>query len=272
MSASLAVLAAGCGSDAPEISLHQSDQPVVFFNGFTIPKFPTAKDQLNYARSSFPDPEEKRAAFEFVRRYFPKDRAESGEAVLHLAFMNFGFDYRFALLQDHHRAIEDYAYIIRYYADQPSVMAKAYWYMGWIYCDLLSEKEKGLEFYWRIVNEYPDVPMGISSPVPWVSLVYPDNQVTNRPAPKKTNEKWAGLALLEIIRHSPDQKMVSKAFDLIWKGYKNSTPTGLALSLMLKDETGIDKIQPYVQEYLSVNKASPFLVKKLKTAINKDLP
>lgn len=267
---SACLILTGCPSEKPPISLHESDQPVVYFNGYTIPKFPRAIDQLNYARSGFPNKEEKRAAFEFVIRYFPHDRAECGEAILNIAYMNFGFDYRFALIQDYTQAIEEYKTIIKYYADQPSVMAKAYWYIGWIYCDLLNQKADGLAFYWKIIKEYPDTQLGITSPVPWVSLVYPEDDPNSKPKPQKIKTQWAEIALLEIIRNSSDSKEVINAFSLLWENYKNRASTGMALKLLLTTQRYPTDIRPYVHAYLDLYKTNPFLTNELKSLIADD--
>jgi len=268
----LVLLVSGCGSDTPDMSLHESDQPVVVFNGFSLPKFPTARGQLNYARSGFTTQEKKKAAFEFVLRHFPLDRAECGEAVLNLAYMNFGFDYRFALLQDYHNAIEEYKTIIKYYADQPEVMAKAYWYLGWIYCELLDQKENGIFYFWRIVSEYPQVHRGISSPVPWVSLVYPEKPSEFKPRKEKIVSKWAGIALLEIIRHSDETDDVLNAFDRLWEEYRKSISTGLAIKLLLADKQYLQKVKPYVHEYLALNIANVYLAKELTSAAKEEKP
>lgn len=262
----------GCGSEPSSHSLKETEQPVILFKGYTIPKFPRARDQLNYARSGFPDKEEKRAAFEFVIRHFPQDRLECGEAVLNLAFMNFGFDYRFALLRDYYAAIEEYKTIIKYYADQPPVMAKAYWYLGWIYCDLLNEGEKGLTYFRRIVHEYPDIQMGISPPVPWVSLVYPEEPGRDEPRSGKTITRWASLALLEIIRHSPDMEAAYDAFNILWQRYKKSVPTGLAIRLLLKKESTAEKVRPYIAQYLALNSANTYLADELRRLEKEILP
>lgn len=262
------ILQVGCRTEPKNLSLHDSDQPVVFFNGYTIPKFPRAIDQLNYARSGFPSNDEKKAAFEFVLRHFPQDRAECGEAILNIAYMNFGFDYRFALIQDYLNALEEYKTITRYYADQPSVMAKAYWYIGWIYCDLLSRKEEGLEYFRKIINEYPDTAFGITSPVPWVTLVYLEEDIKAKPKPKKVTTQWAEIALLEIIRHSRDGVEVSDAFDQLWQKFRNKAATGQAMKLLLQRPAHAEQVKPRVHAFLDQYRANPFLARELQAVLD----
>lgn len=258
----------GCNDPHENFILPKTDMPVVTFKGYSIPQFPTGQDQLNYARSGFPDVNEKRAALNFIAELFPGDRLACGNAALNLAYMNFGSDYRFALQLDYHSAVKDYLKIISDFQDQPEVLVKANWYLGWIYCDLLDDAESGLKYYWKIVDVYPDRKMGISSPVPWVSLVY--NQPINGgplEKQKQTQCHWADLSLLEIVRHAPDQNEALRAFDRLWKDHRDSLTTGYAIKLLLEDKAHQKKILPFAKQYLEIHHTNTYLVAEIDAMI-----
>ncbi|WP_299979651.1 hypothetical protein [Desulfobacula sp.] len=261
----LAALASDCCSDKPtSLSLPKSDPPIISFQGFKIPQFPTARGQLNYAKSVFPDPEEKKAALKILFNFFPEAKLQCGNAALNLAYMNLGYDYRFAARQAYYNAIKDYRDVIKNFKGYPQILVKANWYLGWIHCDLLKEKKIGIPYFRHIVKTYPDLQMGISSPVPWVSLVYPLTVTGKQPTKDTTNKQWASLALLEIIRHAPNRNEVFNAFDLLWKNYQNSVPTGLAIKLLLQDERYAQIAMPYIEKYLALNIANPYLAREIR--------
>ena len=259
-----AMILNGCGDQSTSISFPKSELPVILFQGFNIPQFPTAKGQLNYAKSGFPNPEEKKAAFNVLFHIFPEAKTECGNAALYIAYMNLGYDYRFANRKNYTNAIKAYHDVINNFKKYPQITVKAYWYLGWIYCDLLQDKEKGISYYWRIVENYPDIKTGISSPVPWVSLVYPMTIKGSPPPKDKTKNQWAGLALLEIIRHASDKTEVYNAFDILWKTYQKSIPTGLAIKSLLQNITTAQKALPYIEPYLALNIANIYLAREIK--------
>ena len=92
--------------------------------------------------------------------------------------------------------------------------------------------------------------MGISSPVPWVSLVYPLVNKDEQSLKKQSKTQWASISLLEIIRHSTDQAEVFYAFDLLWEKYQNSVSTGLAIKLLLDNKDYRQKILPYTKKQI----------------------
>ncbi len=253
-----------CKDDSTALSFPKSELPVVSYQGFSIPQFPTAQGQLNYAKSGFPDPDEKKTAFEFIFHAFPEKREECGNAALYLAYMNLGLDYRFATKENFDKAILAYQDVINSFKGHPRILIKAQWYLGWIYCDLLGEKKVGIQYYWQIVKTYPDVKMGISSPVPWVSLVFPLSQKNAQPTKKKPTIYWASISLLEIIRHTTDKIEAFNSFDLLWKNYQHSASTGLAIKLLLENETYQQEILPYTEKYLTLNIANPYLTKEIQ--------
>ncbi|MCP3890080.1 MAG: hypothetical protein GY702_14600, partial [Desulfobulbaceae bacterium] len=185
-------------------------------------------------------------------------------AALYLSYLNLGFDYRFAKKEDCYNATKAYQGVINNYKGYPEIIVKAYWYLGWIHCDLLNEKEIGIGYYWNIVGKYPDLEIGISSPVPWVSLVYPLTAKEVQPAKVKAQKQWASIALLEIIRHSNNKTEVEKAFDVLWQDYKSSVPTGLAINLMLQNKKCTKKALLYVDKYLALDIANLYLTLEIK--------
>ncbi|MEN8210240.1 MAG: hypothetical protein ABFR31_00865, partial [Thermodesulfobacteriota bacterium] len=208
-----------CSEEPVSLSLVQAELPHINFKGFNIPKFPTALGQLNYAKSGFVDSKEKKASLEIISFLFPESRLECGHADLNLAYMKLGHDYRFANQHDFNNSILSYHEVIQNYSKYPQILVHANWYLGWIHCDLLNSKKTGVKYFWHIVKTWPEIKMGISSPVPWVSLVYPSQEKSDQSTNKKTNVYWAGLSLLEIIRHTENLSESLKAFDLLWRNY-----------------------------------------------------
>ena len=260
----IAPLLNSCSNEPTSLSFPKSKLPVILFQGYKIPQFPTARGQLNYAKSGFANPEEKKAALQILFKIFPKAKLQCGNAALYLAYINLGYDYRFANRQDYMNAIAAYHDVIINFKAHPEILVKAYWYLGWIHCDLLKEKKLGIPYFWHIVRTWPDIRMGISSPVPWVSLVYPSTIKGDQPAKNSTNKQWAGIALLEIIRHASGKTEMFNAFDILWKNYRNTVPTGLAIKLLLCDERYAQKALPYIEQYLALNVANKYLAREIK--------
>ena len=252
-----------CSQEPVSLSLVQTELPHINFQGFKIPKFPTALGQLNYAKSGFVDSKEKKAALEIISFLFPESRVQCGHAALNLAYMKLGYDYRFANQYDFHNAIISYHKVIQNYKKYPQILVNANWYLGWIHCDLLNSKNTGVEYFWHIVKTWPEIKMGISSPVPWVSLVYPSKEKSDQSLNNKANVYWAGISLLEIIRHTEKKEESLKAFDLLWEKYNKTILTGLALNLMLEKNELKAKIVPFVKPYLELNVANKYLARQI---------
>jgi len=252
-----------CSEEHVSLSLVQSELPHINFQGFNIPKFPTALGQLNYAKSGFVDSKEKKAALEIIPSLFPESQVQCGHAALNLAYMKLGHDYRFANQHDFYNAISSYHEVIRNYPKYPQILVQANWYLGWIHCDLLNSKKTGMKYFWHIVKTWPETKMGISSPVPWVSLVYPSVMKSEQSAKSKKSVYWAGLALLEIIRHTENKDESLKAFDLLWEKYNKTILTGLALNLMLENKEVKAEIVSFVKPYLEFNVANKYLARQI---------
>ncbi len=116
----------GCSDEPTSLSFPGSALPIISFQGFKIPQFPTAQGQLNYAKSGFANPEEKKAALEILFKIFPEAGLECGNAALYLAYMNLGYDYRFATRQNYTNAIAAYHDVIENFKEYPQILVTAY--------------------------------------------------------------------------------------------------------------------------------------------------
>jgi hypothetical protein len=257
-------LLTGCSDEPTSISFPKSELSIISFQGFKIPRFPTAQGQLNYAKSGFASSEEKIAALKLLFKDFPEAKLQCGNASLLLAYMNLGYDYRFATRQDYTNAIAAYHDVIKNFKEYPQILVKAYWYLGWIHCDLSKEKEPGITYFWHIVKTYPDIETGISSPVPWVSLVYPLTLKGDQPIKPTANKQWASLSLLEIIRHTSKKTEAFEAFDILWAKYRNSVSTGLAIKLLLCNKEYAQKARLYIKKYIALDIANKYLTKEIE--------
>jgi tetratricopeptide (TPR) repeat protein len=208
-------------------------------NGYDIELFDTPEQQLQYARTRLTDPNEKHAAFELVIERFSEAKTLRAEAELELAYLALGVDYRFADSVTCLHAIEKYKRIIFQYADLPLVCAKAHWYLGWIYADLLKQKRKAIAHYQTIVEFFPDATIDMRPPVPWAGLVLP--QAIDRPMAVYAypSYKWSSLALLEIIRNSEREDEKWTAFEKLWSGDRASLAMGYALRALVYDSPSL---------------------------------
>ncbi len=269
MIAAAACLVAGCNDTAPTAPAPRAALPSVTIGGYLVPKFPSPSEQFNYAKSWFADPGEKRAALDAVALLYPVARMEKGHAALELAYTRLGGDYRMASRRRCLETIAEYNDILQEYEDLPEIRAKAHWYIGWIYCDLINETASGIESYRKVVEEYPDVRTVPAPPVPWVSIVYPADLEADRPATNTAPHYWAGIALVEIIRYSRDLDAVWDAFETLWKNYRAAPATGRALKLLLTRPVLGEKAKLFASEYLAGENVSPHLSKDIRMAMVK---
>ena len=262
------LLLSSCSEEPTSLFLVQSELPHIEFKGFNIPQFPTAQGQLNYAKSGFVDSQKKKAALQIISFLFPASEIQCGNAALTLSYMNLGNDYRFANQHDFNNAVISYHEVIQNYSRHPQILIKANWYLGWIHCELLNQKDTGLAYYWYVVKTWPEIQMGISSPVPWVSLVYPSSRKGEQLENSKTQIYWASISLLEIIRHTDDKDEALKAFNILWKKYQKTVVTGLALKLMLKKADLAADVKFFVKPYLKLNIANKYLSEQIYDQAN----
>lgn len=268
----LPVIISGCTNPPERLIPPKAPPAVKIQDGFEIPVFSSAMGQLNYARSGFTDKREKKAAFRAVLDLFPRDIRECGHASIGLAYLHLEPDYRFASPKTIRRAAVDFNSVLDRFAGQPDVVVKAHWYLGWIYTELMDEPEKGLVHFWRIVREFPDAPVSQSPPVPWVNLVSPPKQTQDRKHPQGPEKLWAEVALLEIIRNTPDHTRAALAFDHLAERFPAGAATGFALKFMLTDPGLANHALPRVAPYLSQYTENPYLIRDIRMLAQKASP
>jgi len=260
-----AALVSGPGCSAPPESLTDTRETLagIIQDGITIPQFPSAADQLNYARSGLAGRQEKMAALRAVKTLFGQDRMACGQAALGLAYLHLEPQYRFASDLDIQRAIKDFQAVANQYQDLPDVQAKALWYLGWIHTELAQDLKKAMGYYWQVAKAFDHIPLSLSHTAPWVTLVYGLEPVHKMPqAPEKD---WAQVALLEIVRHSPDTGEAIAAIHLLLDRYPASQAAGLALKHMLADPVLAPHAQAPAADYLAKKPANPYLARDIQT-------
>lgn len=257
------IAAGGCSDQGMGPEAGPGSREKVVYDGFGIPVFETATDQLNYARSLFSNPKEKSAALKVLIERFPEDREKRGEARLELAYLHLGDDFRLAGSNACRQALADYESIAKDYEDLSSVAIKAYWYMAWIYTDLLSDKKRGVAMYSILAENYPENSFSRISPVPWLDLIFPGPRTKPYTADDRHVYSWAGLALLEIVRNTDNESKRMAAFQKLWKQHPKSLATGFALKEMLRHAASSDDFAGEVDAYIKINTVNP--------ALNKDL-
>ncbi len=255
----------GCTGPPDNLTTSKTDLPVKVQDGFEIPKFPSAGGQLNFAKSGFTDKKKKMAAYRAVLTLFPEDRLECGHASIGMAYLHLEPDYRFASPLAIRKAANDFKAIIDDFSTLPDVLAKAHWYLGWIYTELMKTPEKGLVHYWQIAGQFPDIPMNMFPPVPWVNIVYPSDQTLKDQKPATPQKLWAEVALLEIVKNCKDKSQTIKAFDLLYDRFFLSPATGFAIKAMLADPELAAHAFAGVDPYLSRNTDNPYLARDIRT-------
>lgn len=260
----LALASFGCSSNEPP-GQQSTPLPLIVQDGISIPHQANAMDQLNYARSGLRDKKVKMAAFRAVSFLFPNDRLECAHAALGLAYLHLEPQHRFATPLDIRQAVNDFSSVLTDFPDLPDIQAKALWYLGWIHTDLLDAPDQGIAFYWRVVREYPDVPMNLSPTVPWITLVYSDNPVKKQLKPSAPKKFWSQVALLEIVKNSRKSDEVLSAFHLLIAHHFTTQATGLAIRHLLSVPALADHARPQVASYLLRNPGNPYLAKDIRT-------
>ncbi len=264
------ILFFGCREDSSYLQQPEKKLVTIVINNYQIPVFPTAEDQFNYTRSWFKDFNEKKAALEGVIQLYPKARLQCGMASLDLAYSLMGNDHRLARKEEYQKAIAKYREILSNFGDIPEIIAKSYWYMGWIYCDLLQDPTRGIQQYQVIISDYPDIEMSLASPIPWVSIVYPPEQTSGKPFYKKLHISWANLAAIEIIRHTEEDTKALEAFQVLWEKSTFHDTVGIGLKLILQRKSLFERIKPLASEYLDNIATNPYLQKDIAMALKKN--
>jgi hypothetical protein len=244
-----------CTAEDPGNRWDQGKKPfkTKTYENHDIPVFQTALKQLNYALTRYSDDEEKASALRVVLELFPQARRESAEACLALAYLTLGSDFRFADISTCRRTIGYYEKIIGDFPDMPGICAKALWYIGWIYTDLLKERRKGIETYRKVVAQYPDEGFLPFPRLAWQAS-FVDGEKEIQPLAEK--EFWAALALLEIIRcadHADEKLMAGKK---LIQSYPSCLSTGYAV-LILLDEPALEE-QVFEMAKACLNSGMPY--------------
>lgn len=237
-------------------------------DGYIIELFATPEQQLQYTRKWYCDPGGKRTALELLIKRFPEAKSIRAEAELDLAYLTLGEDYRFADQAACLRAVKKYQKITSQYAGLLSVCAKACWYMGWIYTDILKQKRKGLAYYQIIVKRYPDAILTLSPPVPWAGKVLPQAIEKPKPVYQYPIYKWRNIALLEIIRNSDNEDEKWTAFEELWSHERDSLAMGYAFRFLIKDSSSLaQKTAAKASEYLKTRQFSPPIAEEVRIAL-----
>lgn len=237
-------------------------------NGYAIELFAAPEQQLQYTRTLFADLNQKRTALEVLMERFPEARTVCAEAELELAYLALGDDYRFSDSAACRRAIEKYQQIASHYADLPPVCAKAHWYMGWIYADLLKQKRKAILHYQLMVKHYPEATLSLKPPVPWAGWVLPQASEKPMAVYEYPNYKWSSLALLEIIRNSEseDEKWIS--FEKLWSSDRTSLAMQFAFRALVEDSPALaKKVAARARIYLEAQLFSQPIAEDIRVAL-----
>ncbi len=231
---------------------HRQERNFVVVDGYRIPVFHDAEEQLEYARSFITRNEEQKAALEAVKVLFPHARKEVAESLLDLIYFDLGGDYRLASRVQCQKAVKRLEDLIHSYRDVFRACARAQWYIGWIYTDLLKDRAKGLEAYYAVFSKYPDEVFYISSP--FDSSLF--NHREKGQEAENTGEKhwWGALALLEIYRHTVG---FTRKLDLVSElvsRYPTDLSTGYALVDLLSHHRDNATLVLYATRYIETNK------------------
>ncbi len=246
----VSALLIGCKDRPAEHQDAKVEQASIEVSGFQIPVFSTAGEQLNYTRSWFAKIQEKKAALQAFIKIYPQEKRYCGLAALDLAYLQLGSDFRFAEEYASFAAIKAYRTILDNYGEFPEIMAKAHWYIGWIYSDLLKDTKKGVDEYQQLVSLYPKESVALLPPAPWVSIIYQTDANVNITLSNQPVNKWAALALVEIIRHTDNEESAWVAYQKLWGSYSDNVITGFGLKLMLQRKFHIEETLEMAKQYI----------------------
>ena len=263
------LLQLGCSGPPEELVSPAPDQHTLVQDGISLPRFDTAENQLNYAFSGLIDPKEKMAAFRAVLARFPQDRPACARAALGLAYLYLEPEYRFATDLEIRQSINDFERVLADYGDLPDIRAKALWYLGWSHTELNNDPDLGLPYYWQIVHTLGNVPMHLSPTVPWINLVYTQESSLKALKPAGPQTYWAQVALLEIVRNSPDTAQTLSAFQRLMDRFGASQAAGLALKHMLSHPKLASHALPLAAVYLNQPRTNPYLARDIRALMEK---
>ncbi len=267
----LLLVVAGCDEAPPTFQVREPALQVRTINGHAVPAFPTPEEQLAYTRSSFTDLDEERAALEAVALLFPDAEQQEGEAALELAYLQLGPDYRLASTEARQAAIAAYQAIIKTHGRFPAIAARAQWYVGWIACTLLDERQRGLAAFRAVVEQYPQVERTTAPGMPLVSLAEPSAEAAS-PAGGEVRTFWADLALLAIVRCADGERTAHEAMLQLRQRDPQGRCTGLALRELLRRAPAVTETIGFAHEYLQGSSAHPSIEEDLRALLHEDQP
>ncbi len=262
------VLLFGCNERAADTPGTQTEPSFLEINDVQVPVFSTAEEQLNYTRSWFAEIRERRAALQAFLEIYPEEKRFCGLVSLDLAYLEICGDYRFAYDYACFAAIKAYMNILDNYSEFPEIMAKAHWYIGWIYSDLLGEYKKGIVEFKKIVTRYPQEDVTLLPPAPWVSIIYQNDENVRMALSKRSANSWGALALVEIIRHAGDEEIGWSAFQQLWRDYRHNVAAGFGLRLVLQKRYHTGETIEMAREYMEKEFSNVHLLGDIQKEIN----
>jgi len=264
---SLSLLLQGCNDSDQSFLPIEVALPTRMINGFQVPLFPSPEEQLTFTHSSFSSLDEKKAALEAVAAFFPDAAEQRGEAALDLAYLQMGSDYRQATVEQYRNAMAGYENIIEVYHQIPAICAKAYWYMGWISCNLLNDPGRGIEFFRVIVDRYPGAEMKTALNIPLVSISE-SQDMTDHLSGKEKKKYWSELSLLETVRCALDAQTARDAFLRLRAGDPGGRLTGNALRILLQRQVISPEAVRFAHEYLELKTDHPFIEADIRELVS----
>lgn len=237
-------------------------------DGYRVPIFATADEQLTYARSSFDETPEKSAALKALESIHPHARHHAALAALELAFLELGDDYRLANANQCSLAKKHYLDLLEKYSDLPAIAAKALWYLGWISSDLEHDEQLGMAYYRRLIATYPDEILSFLSPAPWLTIGPAAPDAAPRTAYPKSALTWAGIAHLEIIRNSSDRDQAWQSFTAIQQTGPGDLFVAQALKILVERHGFEPRSEELARAYLENPGADAALKSDLHLALS----
>jgi hypothetical protein len=237
-------------------------------DGYRVPIFATAEEQLTYARSSFDETPEKSAALKALGTIHPQDRHHAALAALELAFLELGDDYRLANANQCSLAKKHYLALLEHYSDLPAIAAKALWYLGWISSDLEHDTQLGMAYHRRLIATYPDEILSFLSPAPWLTIGPAVPDATPPSAYPKSALTWAGIAHLEIIRNSTDRDQAWQSFTAIQQMAAGDLFVAQALKVLVERHGFEPRSEQLARAYLDNSGADAALKNDLHLALS----
>lgn len=239
-----------CDSTGEKASEQVEAQSHLEIGDFQIPVFTTPEEQFGYTRSWFAAKEMKHATLKAFLHLYPEEREKSGLIALDLAYLKLGSDYRFAPENLVVAALSSYRAIVEEFGDYSAIAAKALWYTGWIYTNLLHDRKNGFAAYRRVISEYPREPISRLPTPPWLSLTFAQEKAQSNSSTTTRDSHWAALALLEIIKHAEDAESGWQAFRKLWQEYPDDIATGIGLRVVLTRGYHLDELLAIAEQFL----------------------